>query len=443
MKPKGKASKQKGTKSLTSPLDGSNQESTKEHCDETTWSFGYFKIQLSPPQTTHLEIPDQPLNPFQQTIQQIATCIEQLQVNYSQLYEAQKKTQDIITHLSKLHTWHQDDNITTFSKIEGQVKQLDTQNSKYMQLFSTMMAANKEIGDTVAALARIQERAVPEQQQMAAEQKQMATEQKQMAFERKKMAAEQEQMIAEQKQMASKLKQIAAEQKQMAVEQKQMAAEQKKMATEQGQMAVEREQMAIDPPMATATSPDQPASFFIGGLHNLRRLHQDDKSDPVDLVSDLLAHLSLYHLMEKMTIADKDAKSSGDRMAARAMIVGMRSAQHKRKAIITIKRYLAEQRKRFNKMPGVTVADCFPKEALKKAKALGNLATAKKKEGNIFRFRVINKDGQAILQISQRGKPYEDSQHSEKDLYAFYDNGRHSSILQQQHKAAGDIHVIH
>jgi len=418
MKPKGKASKQKAKKSATSPLDESKQESMKEQQEETpmtTWSYGFTKIQLSPPQTIHFKIPDQPSSPLQQTIQQIATCVEQLQVNYSQLYEAQQKTQDLIIHHSKLHAWDQDANITTFSKIEGQVKQLDTHNSKYMQLLSIVMESNKEISDTVAALVK----------QMATEQKQMALQQKQMAAEREQMIAEQKQMAAEQKQMASKLKQIAAEQKQM-------AAEQKKMAAEQGKMTIEREQMAIDPSKATTTSPDQPASFFIGGLHNLRRLHQDDKSDPVDLVSDLLAHLNLYHHMEKMTIADKDAKSSGNRMAARAMIVGMRSAQHKRKAIITIKRYLAEQRKRFNKMPGVTVGDCFPKEALKKAKALGKLATAKKKEGNIFRFRVINKDGQAILQISQRGKPFEDSQHSEEDLYAFYDNGRHSSILQQQ-----------
>lgn len=195
-----------------------------------------------------------------------------------------------------------------------------------------------------------------------------------------------------------------------------------------------RQKAAATPKQAAANTATEASkeqqSFFIGGLLHLRKWRQDHRSDPVKLVSDLLKSLNLHYFTERISVADNLARSSGNRMGARAAIVTMQSAQHKKTAIVKIKKYLANQQQQATpKVGGITVGDCFPKEELGKVRALGRIAAAKKKEDHSCRARVVNISGQAILQISQAGGPYEDYQPTEEELEGSYENRRHGMSL--------------
>jgi len=159
---------------------------------------------------------------------------------------------------------------------------------------------------------------------------------------------------------------------------------------------------------------DQSSSLFLGGLQGLRGWRNDYESDPLELVGELMQHLHIFYFMDRISMADNNARNSGDRLAARAVIITMRSPHHRREAIIKIKRWLNDQR--HNGLEGVTVGDCFPNNMVMRARKLGRYAFEKKKQGQLHRFRVINRRGEAVLQISQKDKPFEDCLPTEEEL---------------------------
>jgi hypothetical protein len=159
---------------------------------------------------------------------------------------------------------------------------------------------------------------------------------------------------------------------------------------------------------------EQSASFFIGGLKQLREWREDYVSDPAELVADLLRYLHIYHSVTRISLADNESRAEGNRMNARAAIVVMNSQMHRRDAIIKLKRFLNEERKQG--LEGVTAGDCFPHDLLGRVKVIGRYATAKKREGKFYRFRIINRNGQPILQTSKKNKPFEDANFTEEGL---------------------------
>jgi len=168
----------------------------------------------------------------------------------------------------------------------------------------------------------------------------------------------------------------------------------------------------------------QASSLFVGGLQQLRKWTQDANSDPVELVAELFRHLHLYSSVTRISLADNESRNTGNRMAARAAIIVMNSPQHRREAIIRIKRFLNENRQ--NGLEGVTAGDCFPQEMLAKVRGLGRYATAKKREGKIFRFRVINRNGLPILQTSQRNQPFQEETPDPAELESYMDGAANS-----------------
>jgi len=140
------------------------------------------------------------------------------------------------------------------------------------------------------------------------------------------------------------------------------------------------------------------SSFFIGGMYILRDWYGDRYADPAEIVSCILKQTHLICSVEKMTLADKAAREKGSRLAARAMIVTMRSPMMKKEAIIQIKGWLAREGIR----RGVTVCDSFSAEVQSNVRSMGRYADQKKKEGLFFQYRVINKDGAALLQTKEK-----------------------------------------
>ena len=167
----------------------------------------------------------------------------------------------------------------------------------------------------------------------------------------------------------------------------------------------------------TGSNSDQGASIFMGGVQKLRDWNNDYESDPVTLVADLFRYLNIYQYITRMSLADNNSKTKGDRMGARAVIIGLISHQHKKDAIIALKRYLADNAR--DGLWGIDVGDCFSSDLIQRARVLTKYATAKKRRGKIIRFRVINKNGDAVLQTAQRGNPYRDDTPTEEELCRF------------------------
>jgi hypothetical protein len=155
--------------------------------------------------------------------------------------------------------------------------------------------------------------------------------------------------------------------------------------TQQGVMEVTAKQDTILHQLATMkeqiqstniqsrAQPEQDTAHFLGGIHPLREFFNKPDSDPAQIVRDLLVDIHLYCSLDKTYIADGQAHTTGDRRQARAMILIMRSVQHKKEAIIRIKRYLSQYT-----IKNVTVSDIFPADQMEMVKKLSKSAELKK-----------------------------------------------------------------
>jgi len=171
-------------------------------------------------------------------------------------------------------------------------------------------------------------------------------------------------------------------------------------------------QLTISKESANEEPEDTASSFFIGGIPTLREWYQDSQADPAEILNWILREISMYCAMERMQIADNDAK--GNRMAARAMIVVMRSPSKKKEAIIRLKRWLAHE----GITRGVTVMDCFPSSTRDTAKAIGRYCTEMRREGKILQYRILNRDGVPVLQVKDKDGAYRDEEVPEGQLSA-------------------------
>ena len=159
---------------------------------------------------------------------------------------------------------------------------------------------------------------------------------------------------------------------------------------------------------------DDDCSFLVGGLNGLREYYQTPQADPAQLIRNLLYDTWSYCTNERIVIADGAARNSGDRMQARAMIAVMRSPAHKKEAMIRIKRFLSQK-----KIKDVSINDCFPNDTLDTAKRLARYGAAQRRAGGIIRYRVVNKQGQAVLQTLKEGENFKDTQVPEAELANF------------------------
>ena len=155
-------------------------------------------------------------------------------------------------------------------------------------------------------------------------------------------------------------------------------------------------------------------SFFLGGIQALREFYGNERADPAQVVRDLLYDTHSYCSLERLALADGMARQQNNRMQARAMIVVMRSPTHKKEALIRIKRYLSQ-----NEIRDVSIGDCFSNDLMDKARALGRMGAAQRREGVIIKYRVMNRMGDAVMQTMKKGEPFKDAEVTEADLQPF------------------------
>jgi len=160
---------------------------------------------------------------------------------------------------------------------------------------------------------------------------------------------------------------------------------------------------------------DDSSSFFLGGIQPLRDFFGNQRADPAQVARDLLYATNSYCSMDRMVLADGQARQQKNRMQARAIIIVMRSPNHKREALIRIKRFLAQQQIR-----EVSISDCFPNQSMDKARALARMGAGQRREGLIIRYRVINRQGDAVLQVLKEGDSFKDLEVTEEEIQQYY-----------------------
>ncbi len=85
-----------------------------------------------------------------------------------------------------------------------------------------------------------------------------------------------------------------------------------------------------------------------------------------------------------------------------------------KEALIRIKRYLSQ-----NEIRDVSIGDCFSNDLMDKARALGRMGAAQRREGVILKYRVMNRMGDAVMQTMKKGEPFKDAEVTEADLQPF------------------------
>jgi hypothetical protein len=132
-------------------------------------------------------------------------------------------------------------------------------------------------------------------------------------------------------------------------------------------------------------------------------------------VAAVLKELALYCSVDRIYVADNQAPT---RLEARAVVLHMRSAFHKRDTMVKVKQYLARHQVR-----DAAVRDCFPSSVMEVARNLNRFGGHLKRNQGVQRHRVIaDRDGHPVLQTAKQGSGYADHPVSVAEMEAFLAN---------------------
>jgi hypothetical protein len=141
--------------------------------------------------------------------------------------------------------------------------------------------------------------------------------------------------------------------------------------------------------------PDRDISFQISGISSIKKyIKAPPHADAADIAVELMELMDEYHAVTRVIIVDIKGKT---RQTADSVIVYMSSSFHKQKATNDLRQYLkVANEKGF--CWGVSVKDCFDLAEQPRARALNRYAGHLREEKQIDGFRIVNKQGSAVLQ---------------------------------------------
>ncbi len=141
--------------------------------------------------------------------------------------------------------------------------------------------------------------------------------------------------------------------------------------------------------------PDRDIAFQISGINNIKEyIKEPANTDPAEIVVMLMELFDVYHAVSRIMLVGIKGTT---RQTADAAIVYMSSTFYKKKATCYLRQFL----KMVNQQGychEVTVKDCFDRSEQPRARALNRYAGYLRQEGRIHGFRIINRQGSAILQ---------------------------------------------
>jgi hypothetical protein len=124
-----------------------------------------------------------------------------------------------------------------------------------------------------------------------------------------------------------------------------------------------------------------------------------------------------YSAIIRIMVADKQAGVNRSRV--NAVIVVMTSTFQKKTAVSNLKGTLKKANAKGH-LKGVTIKDCFGTSAQPRARALTRYAGHLREQKDISGYRVINRQGEAHLQVYQGNSNWKDVHITDSDLDPYY-----------------------
>jgi len=147
-------------------------------------------------------------------------------------------------------------------------------------------------------------------------------------------------------------------------------------------------------------------ALHLSGIKTLRGIWKLGREDPVEVVKSLLVESKAIYMYDRIIMLDKER----GRMEMDRAIIYFRSVQTKKDAEQCLKLTLANM-----KAKGVSIRDVFAQERMAEVKDMVDQAKEDKAAGKIFRYRIINRWEQPILQyLYTAGGRYEDIKGNEQ-----------------------------
>jgi hypothetical protein len=141
--------------------------------------------------------------------------------------------------------------------------------------------------------------------------------------------------------------------------------------------------------------PDRDIAFQISRISSTKEyIEAPPYADAADIAVELIELFDEYHAVTRIVIVDIKGKT---RQRADSVIVYLLSTFHKQKATSYLRPFLkVANEKGFCR--GVTVKDCFDLAEQPRYRALNRYAGHLREENQIDGFRIVNKQGSAVLQ---------------------------------------------
>jgi hypothetical protein len=163
---------------------------------------------------------------------------------------------------------------------------------------------------------------------------------------------------------------------------------------------------------------DQDVAFYITGILPLKAyLNLDPQADPTAPIIKLMKEWGQYSAIIRIMVADKQAGVNRSRV--NAVIVVMTSTFQKKTAVSNLKGTLKKANAKGH-LKGVTIKDCFGTSAQPRARALTRYAGHLREQKDISGYRVINRQGEAHLQVYQGNSDWKDVYITDSDLDPYY-----------------------
>jgi len=141
-------------------------------------------------------------------------------------------------------------------------------------------------------------------------------------------------------------------------------------------------------------------ALHLSGIKILREIWKLNREDPMEVVKSLLVESKTIYMYDRIIMLDKER----GRMGIDRAIIYFRSVQTKKDAEQCLKLTLANM-----KAKGISIRDVFAQERMAEVKDMVDQAKEDKAAGKIFRYRIINRWEQPILQyLYNAGGRYED-----------------------------------
>ena len=170
---------------------------------------------------------------------------------------------------------------------------------------------------------------------------------------------------------------------------------------------------------------DRDIAFQLTGILKLKHhLGAPQQEDPQAIIVELMELFDEYHSISRIILVDIKNKT---RQSCDTAIVYMSSTYHKQKACSDLRQYLRD----YN-LSGIRLRDCFDPEEQPRARALNRYGGYLRQEGKIGGYRVINRQGSAVLQTYYGNEKWATYAVNEKELAPYFKSREEREREQQQ-----------